>query len=265
MSKSPISISQELAGLLIERIGQDFDGECHLTEDEARKIAAFIRKQEEEIAALTKALTGLTCGGSEFFTRKGDRYVADISACVEYVKRVRSDQHTRIIEAVGKNKDQTQTISRLTSELDAAREGLSGAVEDLRRIYRGCEMSAAIMRDPLRTGGWEGSEKTARAFESYSTRAKDRHDALHALLSPPAQGANGWLPIESAPKDGTWVLVCIDRLYLINGFTPQVAYFGTYHPNTPGAECWRNSQRHVLAEPTHWRPLPDPPAQEGEG
>jgi len=52
-----------------------------------------------ESAALTKALTGLTCGGSEFFVRKGDRYVADIPACVGYVKRARDDAHRRWVEA----------------------------------------------------------------------------------------------------------------------------------------------------------------------
>lgn len=52
----------------------------------------------DEIAALTKALTGLTCGGSEFFIRKGDRYVADIPACVEYVRRFEQGQHEYILK-----------------------------------------------------------------------------------------------------------------------------------------------------------------------
>lgn len=34
----------ELVGLVEGRIGQDFDGECHLTADEARQIAACIRE-----------------------------------------------------------------------------------------------------------------------------------------------------------------------------------------------------------------------------
>lgn len=33
------------------------------------------------------------------------------------------------------------------------------------RIRRTSEMSANIMRDARRTGGWEGSEKTARQFD----------------------------------------------------------------------------------------------------
>ncbi len=53
-----------------------------------------------ESADLTKALTGLTCGGSEFFVRKGDRYVADIAACVNWVRRAKQDAHRMVVEAV---------------------------------------------------------------------------------------------------------------------------------------------------------------------
>jgi len=55
-----------------------------------------------EIADLTKALTGLTCGGSEFFSRKGDRYVADISACVAWVRRRDRNAHNRHLDEVYK-------------------------------------------------------------------------------------------------------------------------------------------------------------------
>lgn len=37
----------KLVGLVEGRIGQDFDGECHLTADEARQIAACIREMVE--------------------------------------------------------------------------------------------------------------------------------------------------------------------------------------------------------------------------
>lgn len=43
MSRDPM----ELVGLVEGRIGQDFDGECHLTADEARQIAACIREMVE--------------------------------------------------------------------------------------------------------------------------------------------------------------------------------------------------------------------------
>ena len=48
----------ELVGLVEGRIGQDFDGECHLTADEARQIAHLIivvREGSVEIGNRTEA------------------------------------------------------------------------------------------------------------------------------------------------------------------------------------------------------------------
>ncbi|WP_409788149.1 Lar family restriction alleviation protein [Sphingomonas pseudosanguinis] len=57
----------------------------------------------------------------------------------------------------------------------------------MRKLYRGLEMSAGIMRDRKRTGGWGGADRTADAFARYAATAQ----SLHALLSaaraaPPA-------------------------------------------------------------------------------
>jgi hypothetical protein len=51
-------------------------------------------------------------------------------------------------------------------------------IEMARRLYRGLEMQAAIMRDPARTGGWDGAERVAAAFERQAEAAKKLHDAL---------------------------------------------------------------------------------------
>ena len=68
----------------------------------ASKLAdalAEVEALKAESAELTRALTGLTCGGSEFFIRKGGRYVADIKACVDWVRRRDRDAHNRFIDA----------------------------------------------------------------------------------------------------------------------------------------------------------------------
>lgn len=44
---------------------------------------------------------------------------------------------------------------------------------ELHKIMRTAEMSAAVMRDPARTGGWIGAERVARAFESLGQRLKE--------------------------------------------------------------------------------------------
>ncbi len=55
----------------------------------------------------------------------------------------------------------------------------------------------------------------------------------------PDKGVGGWQPIETAPRDGTWVLVWDSRI----GGRPYI---------TTGASP------HLTA--THWQPLPEPPS-----
>lgn len=67
-----------------------------------RALAAEAEAEEAwgYVHELTKALTNLTCGGSEFFIRRRGRYIADAKACVEWVRRRDSNAHQRIVEAI---------------------------------------------------------------------------------------------------------------------------------------------------------------------
>ena len=83
-----------------------------------------------------------------------------------------------------------------------------------------------------------------------------RWTAWQAARSAPAapvelpQG-DGWLPIESAPKDGSEILLVSRKGRIANG-------------------CWMtaNDRRgtwmwpYVMVEPTHWMPLPQPPKEQ---
>jgi len=75
--------------------------------------------------------------------------------------------------------------------------------------------------------------------------------------------AGDWQPIETAPKDGTWVLLwwketptgaeCFDE------WSPEQAV-GKWH-----YDCWmRCSEYCVGGTPTAWQSLPNPPAKEGK-
>lgn len=65
---------------------------------------------------------------------------------------------------------------------------------------------------------------------------------------------SSWLPIETAPKDGTVILVyCGD-------------YQVPFMENMTHVARWKDEKwrlywifSHVSLEPTHWMPLPDPP------
>ena len=63
------------------------------------------------------------------------------------------------------------------------------------------------------------------------------------------QCATGWQPIETAPKDGSDILIWQPK---------EDEQFVVYWDDVE--DGWRFSPRHVLAdEPTHWMPLPAPP------
>ena len=58
-----------------------------------------------------------------------------------------------------------------------------------------------------------------------------------------------WQPIESAPRDGTEVLVYI---------RPKVFRLGWYFAPSSRTQGWRDENGKQIV-PTHWMPLPPPP------
>lgn len=70
-----------------------------------------------------------------------------------------------------------------------------------------------------------------------------------------ARAANGWMPIETAPKDGTPILV------LKKGFHPAVARWLEGQWMTANAEANYSNGNPCYLEwnLTHWQPLPIPP------
>lgn len=71
------------------------------------------------------------------------------------------------------------------------------------------------------------------------------------------KAAQEWRGMESAPKDGTWVLV-IDSEYGDHGG----AFVARYTEAFSGS--WLINTSHVphVVYPTHWMPLPTPPQEQ---
>lgn len=72
---------------------------------------------------------------------------------------------------------------------------------------------------------------------------------------------SGWQPIETAPRDGTWVI-----LHTAAGGV-QPGYWGpTYFGYNPAwvQYAHRSEAEEIIGEPTHWMPLPAPPASTEE-
>jgi hypothetical protein len=113
---------------------------------------ARIAELEAESASLTKALTGLTRGGSEYFIRKGDRFVADIPACVAYVRQIKEDAHRRTVNAI---------LAR-----NVAEEKLAIALAALKSI---ASRKQTASWDEVEA--WELQEEASRAIKSIKEKA----------------------------------------------------------------------------------------------
>jgi hypothetical protein len=91
-------------------------------------------------------------------------------------------------------------------------------------------------------------------------------DSAIAALEAASLVTKGWEPIETAPKDGTDILAVIVGNHPQTGdpFIPEVV--GWDADSAQWWNCmWCNyCDARAAYEPTHWRPLPDPPLVKGE-
>jgi hypothetical protein len=72
-----------------------------------------------------------------------------------------------------------------------------------------------------------------------------------------------WQPIDTAPKDGTMILVFRFHADRVRPRIHVARFYDKYN-------CWGTVPSNYSTQPTHWMPLPDPPvadrklAQAGE-
>lgn len=73
------------------------------------------------------------------------------------------------------------------------------------------------------------------------------------------QSADGWLPIETAPRDGTRIIVY--RPKFDGDYIPQVGwdFWMTHGLLDP---TWGKSRRDC--PPSHWQPFPAPPSKQSQ-
>lgn len=77
------------------------------------ELRALVEKRERQLRELSIALTSLTCGGSEFFTRDGEHYWADPKACVEYARERRTSMTRMMVDATLRAKEAEKKLSAL--------------------------------------------------------------------------------------------------------------------------------------------------------
>lgn len=94
----------------------------------------------------------------------------------------------------------------------------------------------------------------AHLTRSYRTRVLAAADAIMAL--------DGWQTIDSAPRDGTWVLLWARGVmhHAVNAGPSDDAIRAN---GIPRYEWFSVSRMAPVTDPTHWRPLPQPPGDAG--
>lgn len=122
-------------------------------------------------------------------------------------------------------------------------------------------------------------------FHSHSEPCKPAAEYVEALAQAraalTAAKAGGWLPIETAPKDGTVVILGRaedDASVVTTGHWQEaeedgVDYMGAdagfvdehYQEFKPGRSFGSPSYRYAPTQPTAWQPLPNPPKEQSAG
>jgi len=74
-----------------------------------------------------------------------------------------------------------------------------------------------------------------------------------------------WQPIETAPKDGTRILIYPVRFHDVKAAryfnAPEITYWFGAKPGYPESGYWVGAslRKHAPEDFTHWQPLPEPP------
>ena len=102
--------------------------------------------------------------------------------------------------------------------------------------------------------GWQRNDFKLDDFGYFDGHTDTAWMAWQARAALTAAKAGGWLPIETAPKDGTRVLLWRRAIrdqpapIMADGFWCETCWVWPY----------------ILSEPTHWQPLPAPPERAGK-
>ncbi len=239
----------------VEGGGDEANGEA-LNEEAAKAAAqadydARILSALEPSAARKLALEEAFKAGAEWADEcgSGESPYLEIAA-KEYAIRALGTSCEQLNKAVSNVPDQQENEPGAHGERERVlEESLSETRTDL-VILQGTVAHAA---------------KTDRRWEGMYERVGSWIKRIDATLSSPDHNADadklvegdGWLPIDSAPKDGTEVL----------GFD---ALTKIMHVTFCNQGYWHDPDSHYYSEapnfnPTHWRPLPSVPSQEVAG
>lgn len=165
---------------------------------------------------------------------------------------------------------QPNSAEKLIADLDAALKTEVGnpATEPSAARELALEEAAKIAFDISENGEYHGEASVDSTSSIYQQGAFEVYEAIRALSSQDHADAgkvegDGWLPIESAPKDGTSILAVCAGVHERTGipFIPEVVEWTQYGWSN---EMWGEQPNHGIYSPTHWRHLPSAPSEGAE-
>lgn len=164
---------------------------------------------------------------------------------------------------------------------DVARRHAAGCLSELQKRDAAIHPQAPPRRHHQRTKGHPMNDDRQlisdllSALEYHAEQTRPIHSTTVAiqaarehLRTAPAYeagkaDAREWLPIESAPKDGTRIILGSAEGAWMAEYKP--VYVSGYRPDDPWFSVMLNREhmgRFPKAKPTHWMPLPPPPEQQ---
>lgn len=84
--------------------------------------------------------------------------------------------------------------------------------------------------------------------------------AWNTRAAPPPEPSEAWQPIETAPKDGAWVLAARGVIPYVTAWDDGEEIWFTFNRGYESVREKHEGLKGVVWEPTHWMPLPEPPA-----
>lgn len=121
-----------------------------------------------------------------------------------------------------------------------------------------------LSHHPLPTG--EGNWHCSCGYDNYVLDGEPHPSILSASPQPQQAAPDGWMPIETAPKDGTTILLaCRDRVTVGDWISMEMLKNWDGNDFEPHWQSWDGGfiagSEH---DATHWIPLPTAPAYNGK-
>lgn len=144
--------------------------------------------------------------------------------------------------------------------------------KEARETAANCEVVAAALAGQIealeaRTGHNIYAVRLAVDHRNSAKRETQFADDIAAVLSrmcgPGEVVVQGWQPIETAPKDGSWFLSTRGGVPYVTSWDDGEGRFFTFNRSYEAIREKYEGIADAVWEPTHWQPIPKPPKDGG--